>query len=108
MLEIFGKDVDGVMFVYIDFQFVKKFAMGGTGTAGMRAYARLKLWNKTGDKVFVVNESATSSKTIGIIGGIPLMKVEKILPLCEDAATELLIDLKKRIPKLVGKVEKKL
>ena len=108
MLEIFGKDVDGVMFVYIDFQFVKKFAMGGTGTAGIRAYARLKLWNKTGDKVFVVNESAASSKTVGIIGGIPIMKADKLLPLCQDASEQLLIDLKKRMPKLAGKVEKKL
>jgi hypothetical protein len=108
MLEIFGKDVDGVMFVYIDFAFVKKFAVGGTGSAGMKAYVRMKLWNKEGDKVFVVNESANSDKTVAIVSGIPVMKVEKILPLCEDAATQVIGDLKKRIPKMAAKVDKKL
>lgn len=108
MLEIFGNDVDGVMFVYIDFAFVKKFAVGGTGSAGMKAYVRMKLWNKTGDKVFTVNESANSDKSVAIVNGIPVIKVEKILPLCDDAATQIIADLKKRIPKMAAKVEKKL
>lgn len=108
MLEMFGNEVDGVMFVYIDFAFVKKFAVGGTGSAGMKAYVRMKLWNKQGDKVFVVNESANSDKTVAIVGGVPVIKVEKILPLCEDAATQVVADLKKRIPKMAAKVDKKL
>ncbi len=108
MLSLFGDEVDGVMFVYIDFGFVKKLAVGGTGTAGIKAYARMKLWNKKGDKVFVVNESANSKKTVAIVKGIPLMKVDKILPLCEDAATQVIEDLKERIPKMAAKVEKKL
>lgn len=108
MLEIFGNDVDGVMFVYIDFAFIKKFAVGGTGSAGMKAYVRMKLWNKQGDKVFTVNESANSDKTVAIVAGVPVIKVEKILPLCEDAATQIIADLKKRIPKMAAKVEKKL
>ncbi|MEO8146133.1 MAG: hypothetical protein ABI723_00785 [Bacteroidia bacterium] len=108
MLEIFGPEVDGVMFVYIDFAFVKKIAIGGTGSAGMRAYVRMKLWNKAGDKVFTVNESANSGKTIGIVAGVPVLKVEKILPLCQDAANEIIGDLKKRIPKMASKVDKKL
>jgi len=55
-----------------------------------------------------VNESANSDKTVAIIKGIPVIKVEKILPMCEDAATQVIGDLKKRIPKMAAKVDKKL
>jgi hypothetical protein len=74
----------------------------------MKAYVRMKLWNKQGDKVLAVNESANSDKTVAIVGGVPVIKVEKILPLCEDAATQVVADLKKRIPKMTAKVDKKL
>jgi hypothetical protein len=40
--------------------------------------------------------------------GIPVMKPEKVLPMCESARIELLEDLQKRIPKIVKKTEAKL
>jgi len=107
MLEIFG-DVDGVMFVRLDYSFVQKMAVGGTGSAGIAAWTRVKLWNRNGDKVFAKNEQGTSKKSVGIVGGVPVMKPEKIQPLCESATDKLIADLKKKLPKLAGKVDKKL
>jgi hypothetical protein len=108
MLEIFGNDVDGVMFVYIDFEFAPKFAIGGMGSAGVKAFVRMKCWNKKGEKVFAINEYATSDKSVPLVAGIPAMNPEKLLPMCKDATAKLLKDLKKRIPKITAKVEKKL
>ena len=37
---------------------------------------------KEGKKVLGIMEYGTSKQTVGIVGGIPIMKVEKLLPLC--------------------------
>ena len=108
MLEIFGDKVDGVMFVYLDFSMVQKVAIGGTGAAGISSYCRMKLWNKESKKVFAINESAMSKGTVAVAGGIPIMKPEKILPLCEDSSEKLMEDLRKRLGKIVSKSAEKL
>ena len=107
MLKIF-KDVDGVMFIRMDYSFVQKMAIGGTGTAGMNAWFRMKLWNKEGKKVFAKNESATSKKTVAMVGGVPVTEPAKLIPLCKSANDKLLADLRKKMGKLVSKVDKKL
>ncbi|MFT6175616.1 MAG: hypothetical protein ACJAZC_001643 [Cryomorphaceae bacterium] len=107
MIEMFG-DVDGVMFVSLDYSFVKKIAVGGTGSAGMAAFARVKLWNREGKKVFADNESSTGKKSVAIIGGVPVMSLDKIIPLCQSATDRLIVDLKKSLPKKAGKIDKKL
>lgn len=108
MLEMFGDKVDGVMFVYLDFSMVQKVAVGGTGAAGINAFCRMKVWNKKGDKVFTVNENAKSKGTVAVVGGIPVMKPEKVLPLCEDSADQLMEDLSKRLAKIAAKAAEKL
>ena len=107
MLKIFG-DVDGVMFIRLDYSFISKVAIGGMGAAGMNAWFRMKLWNKEGKKVFAKNESATSKKTVAIVAGIPVTDPEEILPMCQDANARLIADLRKKMAKLAGKVAKKL
>ncbi len=105
MLEIFKDQVDGVMFVYLDYNFVK----GAFGlTANIQAYARMKLWNKEGKRVFTLNEFANSKKSVAAIGGIPVMDTDELLPLCEDASQRLFADLGKKIGKIVKKANKKL
>ena len=107
MLKMFP-DVDGVMFVRLDYGFVKKMAVGGTGSAGMSAFARVKLWNREGKKVFAENEYATSKKSVGLVAGVPVMSLDKIIPLCDNATERLIADLKKTLPKKAGKIDKKL
>ena len=106
MLKIFDS-ADGVMFVYLNYSFVPKLAVGGTGSAGIRATINFRLWNKEGKKVFDMSESAVSKKTVALVGGIPAMKLDKLLPMCENASAELMEDLEKRLPKIAKKVEKK-
>ena len=104
MLEIF-KDADGVMFVTMGYNFIKKAV---PFTAGVQAYVKIKLWNKEGKKVFSINELGTSKKSVAIVGGIPIMKTDKLLPLCESASEKLVADLSKRLGKVAKKAAKKL
>lgn len=104
MVNIFN-DADGVMFVSMGYDFVKKPM---PFTAGVRAFVRIKLWNAEGKRVFAINEYGTSKKNVAIVGGIPIMKPEKLLPLCESASEKLLSDLGKRLKKVAKKAAKKL
>lgn len=107
MAEIFN-DADGIMFVTMWFQFKKKLAVGGTGTAGISAYIWMQLFDKEGGKVFRYREFATSKKSVGIVAGVPVMDVSKIMPMCEDAFDRMIDKMNKDIPKLTKKVDKKL
>jgi hypothetical protein len=104
MLNMFN-DADGVMFVSMGYDFVKKPL---PFTAGVRAFVRIKLWNAEGKRVFTINEYGTSKKNVAIVAGIPIMKPEKLLPLCESASEKLVSDLAKRLKKVAKKAAKKL
>lgn len=104
MLEIFD-DVDGVMMVDLSYAFVKKTV---PFTAGIQAYVSIKLYNKEGEKVFKLRKYATSKESVGIVGGIPIMSPEKLLPLCENATKEVVEDLNKKLKKIAAKSAKKL
>ena len=103
MVKMFD-DADGVMFVSMGYDFVKKTPF----TAGIRAYVQMSLWNDDGKRVFHISKKAVSKESVAIVGGIPVMKTEKLLPLCENASEELLKDLNKKIKKMTRKAAKKL
>ncbi|MFN3639758.1 MAG: hypothetical protein ACK4UK_02465 [Flavobacterium sp.] len=108
MAKMFQDEADGVMFVYIDFAFEKGFGVGKTMSIKMRATTRMALYNSKGEKVFAFTESERSKKTGVMVGGIPVVNPEKILPMCESALEELMGDLNKRLAKIISKTEKKL
>lgn len=108
MAKLFADEADGVMFVHISFDFAKGFGMGSTMTLKMRANARVALYNKKGEKVFAFTEGENSKKTGIMVKGLPVIRPEKILPMCESALEELMGDLDKRIKKIVVKTEAKL
>lgn len=104
MVKMFD-DADGVMFVSMGYDFVKKdFPF----TKVVRAFVRIKVWNKKGKRVFTLNEYGTSKKTAAIANGVDIMKVTKLLPLCESASEKLVADLSKKIKKVTKKAAKKL
>jgi len=105
MVNMFKENADGIMFVSMGYDFVKKPM---PFTAGVRAYIRIKIWNKEGKRVLTINEYGTSKKTVAIVAGIPVMKPEQLLPLCESASEKLVSDLNKRLGKIAKKVSKKL
>lgn len=96
---------DGVLFVNIDFGFEKGFGIGGTSTVKIAVITRVSLYNKTGEKVFAFSERENSKKTMVMVAGVPVIKAEKVLPMCESALEELMGDLDKRIAKIVKKSE---
>ncbi|KLT68509.1 hypothetical protein [Flavobacterium sp. ABG] len=100
---IFKEVADGVLFTEIHFSLQKGFAVGGTGTVKMRANVRLALYDKNGKKVFAFTEGENSKKTGVIVGGIPVLTPEKVLPMCESALEELLKDLDEKVAKIVKK-----
>lgn len=105
MVNMFKEVADGIMFVSMGYDFVKKPL---PFTAGIRAFVRIKIWNKEGKRVLTINEFGTSKKSVGIVAGIPLMSPEKLLPLCENASEKLVKDLNKKIGKIAKKSAKKL
>jgi len=106
--KLFEKEADGVLFVNIDFSFQKGFGVGKTMSIKMRATTRMALYNKKGEKVFAFSEGENSKKTGVMVGGIPVLQPDKIIPMCESALNELMGDLDKRIEKIVKKSEGKL
>ena len=106
--KIFTPAADGILFVEIHFDLQKGFGMGGTTSLKMRATARIALYDKNGKKVFAINEGEDSKKTGIMVGGVPVLTPEKILPMCESALTELMKDLDSRIAKIVKKTAGKL
>ena len=57
-------------------------------------------------RIGVEKESGVSKKKVAAVGGIPVMSVEKIQPLCEDATTVLFSELQDKINKIVKKSTK--
>lgn len=106
--KIFNEVADGVLFTEIHFDLQKGFGMGGTTSLKMRANARISLYDKTGKKIFAFTEGEDSKKTGIMVGGIPILTPEKILPMCESALTELMKDLDDRIKKIIKKTDGKL
>jgi hypothetical protein len=99
---------DGVMYVDLSFEFIKSFAIGGLGAVKVKAYAHMVLVDKNGKRIFNIGESAQSKKTSAMVGGIPVMQPDKVLPMCESALTELMAELDKRIARIIKKTDTKL
>jgi hypothetical protein len=103
LYKIFQSQCDGVMFVHLDYEITA--GMGGFN-ASVTAYFNMTLWDKNGKKVFAIRESGVSKKKVAAVGGIPVMSVEKIQPLCEDATNVLFAELQDKINKIVKKSAK--
>lgn len=106
LAEFYGKDVDGFMFVFLSYEIAAKVSFGGMGTAGILGYINMKLWTREGNKVFNISEAEMSKGTVPLVAGVPVMDVDKILPLCNDATDDISEEMLKKLPKILKKVEK--
>lgn len=106
MLEIFKGKAEGVMFINLSFKLSPQVAVGGMGTARVSAVMDIMLFNSEGEKVFNFVEYAPAKKTIPLVKGVPVLDLDKIKPLCEEAAANLMEDMQEKMPKLIKKVEK--
>jgi len=96
---------DGILFVTMDYEFQSR-AMGFA--AGAVAYLNMFLYDKKCDKIFRIREQGVSKGKVPAVGGIPVMDVNKIQPLCQDATEALFEDLKGKLGKIVKKSASKL
>ena len=103
LYSILKNDCDGVMLVNIDYEITPGF--GGL-YANVTAFLTMSLWDKDGNKVFRIREYSKSSKKVAAVAGIPVMKSDKIQPLCEDATNVLFEELKDKLAKIVKKSAK--
>jgi len=101
-------DVDGVMYVTLYYTWEPKIAFGGMGNVGIKAHISMELYNKEAKKVFSHEESAVSKKSVALVGAVPVMNYDKLLPMCQDATERLTKDLNKKIQKLTKKTNKSL
>jgi hypothetical protein len=104
LLKTLAGTTDGVMLVKLSYEFDSRIM--GTA-AGIRAIISIALYNKNCDLVFRTREAAASKGKVLKLGGIPIMKPDKIQPLCEDATEELFNDLKGKLPKMLKKIDAK-
>lgn len=97
---------DGTLFVSMDYE-IESRGIGGF-TAGVTAYLNMFLYDKKCDKVFRIREFGKSKGKVPAVVGVPVMKSEKIQPLCEDATEALFEELKGKLGKIVKKSAKNL
>ncbi|ASU33539.1 hypothetical protein [Mucilaginibacter xinganensis] len=98
---------DGIMKVYLNFDMEAK-SFGNLSLVKINAHANIVIFNKNGDKIFSLKKDAMSKKSGARVAGIPFMTPEKILPLCESAADELMLALQQDLPKMAKKADRKL
>jgi len=106
MLKLFPQ-ADGVMSVAINFKLIK-VGFGGMGVVKVDAKATISLYNKAGEKVFIIEEDEKSKSVSPMVAGAPVMSPEKIIPMCESAMGELMTTLQKDLPKMAKKTDAKL
>ncbi|WP_179339990.1 hypothetical protein [Winogradskyella ludwigii] len=99
--------VDAIMFIHLDFGFVKT-GVGSFGYVSIQARFSMDLYTKDNNSIFQFHEVAGSSKKAAMVKGIPVMKTDKIQPMCESAVDKLMKDLNKKVARLAKKANKKM
>ncbi len=108
MSELFGDVAEGFMFAEIGYSLEKKIELAGFGIAYVRSWVMLRIFNKEGKKIFDLRVYAKSTGTFKFALGGAVLKAEEILPLCEEATDNAFIKMKKKLPKSIKKMDKKL
>ncbi len=99
--------VDGIMFVSLSFSFMQT-GVGKFGYVSVHAHTAIDIYTNEGKKALSIHENASSKKKAVLINGLPVIKPEKLLPMCENAVAQLMKDLNKKIEKAAKKVDRKL
>ena len=109
LAKIFGKDYDGVLFVYNEFMFRGGVSLGGYGTTYVACESKFALYNKEGEKIFSFVEIENCKDTIAKAEGYPFISdVDKLYKYMKCAFENVTVDMKKRLQKQSEKILKKL
>lgn len=105
--EVLPPDVDGVMIAYLSYSFYDQVGAMGIAVKKVRAYVNLKIFNREGKRIFKLTEYETSSNGVAAFGGF-VAETKKIMPYLTDASDQLFDAMKKKLPKSLAKMAKKI
>ncbi|GHN01545.1 hypothetical protein WSM22_30340 [Cytophagales bacterium WSM2-2] len=98
---------DGVMIAYIDFNIFTSGGFGPLAKKKIAAYCNLKIFNKDAKRIFKLRERAVSNDGTMSVAGY-LTDVKEIMPMIEQAATNLFADMQEKLPKSLAKMAKQM
>jgi hypothetical protein len=105
--EVLPADVDGVMIAFLSFDLVDQAGAMGITVKKVRAYVNIKIFNREGKRIFKLKEYETSDKGMVAVAGF-VAETKKIMPHIKDASEQLYEAMKKKLPKSLAKLAKKI
>ncbi len=108
LIEIFGDQAQGIMYAQVGYGLQKKVEVAGFGIAYIQAWVLLQIFDENGDKIFSLRVYSKSSGTFKFALGGNVLEAKEIIPLCEEATDNAFIAMKKKLPKSIKKMNKKL
>lgn len=105
--EVVQQGVNGVMVAYVNFNIYDAGGVGPMARKKVYAYVNLKIFDNEGKRIFKLKERASSDKGVIAVGGI-ITDIDKVMPMIESAASNLLDDMEKKLPKSLNKMAKKM
>lgn len=105
--EVLPADVDGVMIAYMSFALYDEAGAMGLTVKKVRAYVNIKIFNREGKRIFKLKEHETSDKGMVAVAGF-VAETKKIMPHIQNASDNLFEAMKKKLPKSLAKLAKKI
>jgi hypothetical protein len=105
--DLLPEDVDGVMIAYINFNIYTEAGALGITTEKIIANCNIKIFNREGSRIFKLKENERSNSGVTAVGGF-VTDPDKIIPLIVEAKDNLFEALKKKLPKKLAKMAKKI
>lgn len=105
--DLLPEDVDGVMIAYINFNIYTEAGAMGITTEKVMANCNIKIFNREGSRIFKLKESEKSNSGVTAVGGF-VTDPKKVIPMIIDSKDNLYEALKKKLPKKLAKMAKKI
>jgi len=96
------------MVVQIDFNIAPKTMIGGNGAAGGKAKASISLYHKSGKRLMYLVASGMSESSIKVVADQIVSSRDDIPGTLSEASVQLYVEMKKKLPAKIKKLEKKL
>ncbi|MFT5955896.1 MAG: hypothetical protein ACI8QD_002757, partial [Cyclobacteriaceae bacterium] len=80
MTEIFKDRSDAILMTFVGFEFVEQTIMK-IGVIKVRAFFNMVAYDNDGKKIFSIIEYGTSKNSVPSVLGVPVLKLEKIMPM---------------------------
>ena len=102
------ENIDGLMFIDVNYKLNKQFEAMGFGTAKVIATVLITIYNKKKKRVFYMPVFQPSDNKLKFALGGSALEAEKILPLCEETTDKCYMRMKEKLPRKLAKMKKKM